>query len=661
MFLRLKKWQTIASVLLGLAGFCGAFFALSYYRPPLRISVTWSYFLPILAALAYGGRYGLVAGVVGLGAFFPFFLWPTNGYANLASSGYNIAWFVWMGWCAHSERRRLELLRHPFVAYFLFALVYVLTMRLAYESLTSLNPPFWMPEAPNRMPDGHFEKIMVKQVITMFLTIIPAAALLRVNVVRRALKLEQHPEAERSGRVILISFAGALVAWCALLILDRILVENTFPAGMFRTLDPHEVVSAIILLSAGILVGTIVADAMERQKRVELLLRVKRDELAASVERLARAQKLESIGVLAGGIAHDFNNLLGGIFGHVEIARVKCERNNPQDARVMLEKAAQTLDRATALTRQLLTFSKGGAPRREVRSIGPLIEASVTFCLSGSNVEARLSIPEDLWPCLCDDNQISQVIDNLVINAAQAMSGGGLLTVTAENRTVTERPSQATGEERFVCVTVRDSGPGIPLEIRDKVFDPFFTTREEGSGLGLATAHSIVTRHGGRIRLLDGEAMGAAVEFSLPAARGPVGDADLPPVPCGLRHTGAKILVLDDEEALRDVLRIMVGNLGYAVVTASTGEDALAQFRAAEREGEPFSVCLLDLTVRGGMGGRETAAELRKIRADIRIAAASGYSDDPVMAEPERFGFDDSVAKPFMAADLEALLARLGV
>jgi len=400
---------------------------------------------------------------------------------------------------------------------------------------------------------------------------------------------------------------------------------------------------APILDDSGAVVGVVLVfrDTTEKQK------------LADSMH---RAQNLESIGVLAGGIAHDFNNLLAGIFGNLCLAQESARTGNMEETRRVLAGAMDIFERAKGLTQQLLTFSKGGTPVRKVQEIGKLVENSVHFSLSGANVSANLRIAADLWPCDCDGNQIGQVVDNLVINAMQAMPDGGVVEVVAENRMLDPGPHGPQGRRGpFVEIRVRDRGPGVPKEILSKIWAPFFSTKTTGHGLGLATVFSIVQRHDGWVDVESEPGEGATFAVWLPARPGIAGDRQSESTPVPSRGKG-RILVMDDEDYIRAFIERMLESLGYEPTMVAHGQEALSAFRKAEESRRPFRACILDLTVAGGMGGKATARELLEIRPDVVLLAASGYSDDPVFAEPEAHGFHGSLAKPFLKEDLAKLL-----
>lgn len=367
-----------------------------------------------------------------------------------------------------------------------------------------------------------------------------------------------------------------------------------------------------------------------------------------------RNDKLVSLGVLAGGIAHDFNNLLTGLFGYIDLAR---SASPPGKAQSFLTEALAVYSRAKDLTQQLLTFSKGGAPAKRTLLLSPLLNKCTRFALSGSKISAAFDIPDDLWPCDFDQNQIGQVIDNLIINAQQAMQNGGTIEVSARNIPVGAEVLPTLNTGKYVRVSFGDSGPGIPPNILPRIFDPFFTTKPKGTGLGLATAYSIIRKHGGEITVESVVERGTTFHIFLPASESEL-HSEVPPESIEHRGTG-RILLMDDEESIRDILGRMLLQLGYKVEYCSEGREALNRIREANGRGTPYLLVVMDLTIPGGMGGKEALAEMRTFDHSTRVVVASGYSNDPVMADPASFGFDDSIQKPFRMTEITRVMDRL--
>ncbi len=367
---------------------------------------------------------------------------------------------------------------------------------------------------------------------------------------------------------------------------------------------------------------------------------------------MQRVDKLNSIGVLAGGIAHDFNNLLSGLFGYINLAQIE----SSGDAAGYLDKAMSVFNRARDLTRQLLTFSKGGAPKRITGQLTALIKQNADFVLSGSSVLCEFRLAPDLWQCDFDDSQMSQVIDNIVINAKQAMPSDGRIIIHADNVVLRNNEVASLRAGSYVKISITDSGSGIPQNIISRVFDPFFTTKEQGTGLGLATCYSIMQKHDGFIDVESVPGKGSTFHLYLPASKDNQPDA-APAISSPHRGIG-RILVMDDEGFVRDVVSELLATVGYSAAVAANGSEAIRLCFEAKETGESFCAAIFDLTIPGGMGGRQALAEVRKIFPQLPVFASSGFSEDPVMAHPRAFGFTDSIRKPFSMDELEALLNR---
>jgi len=366
---------------------------------------------------------------------------------------------------------------------------------------------------------------------------------------------------------------------------------------------------------------------------------------------LQKSQKLESLGILAGGIAHDFNNLMTGVFGYIDLAI-----NKSKDDAITgnLTKAASTIDRARALTRQLLTFAKGGAPIQKIHHLFPFVQETASFALSGSTSACTFTVQNDLWPCNFDKNQIGQVIDNIIINAQQSMPLGGTIELTARNSMLSEKEHPFLQKGNYVKISIKDSGVGIPREFISKIFDPFFTTKTKGHGLGLATCYSIVNRHDGCIDVDSEPGKGSTFHLYLPAAADTV-QSNTEQIPTEHKGSGT-FLIMDDEKVIRETLHDTLESFGYDVVCKESGQEAIDFFLEETLANRKISGMIFDLTVPGGMGGKAAAAGIRKVNIEIPVFVASGYAEDPVMKNPTEYGFTASICKPFRTSELSEML-----
>jgi len=364
-------------------------------------------------------------------------------------------------------------------------------------------------------------------------------------------------------------------------------------------------------------------------------------------EEQVKTQKLESLGVLAGGIAHDFNNMLTGIIGSISMAAHEIGPENKAHAR--LTQAAKACLRATDTIKQLLTFSRGGGPVRELFSLRELLTSSAPFALSGTKARCKFSVPDAPFNVKADIGQINQVIRNLVVNAEQAMPDGGMIKVGAEELTVGPDSVLPLKAGRFVRFFVEDNGHGIAPEDLPRIFDPYFTTKSTGRGLGLASAYSIVKRHGGHISVMSVPGGPTRFDVYLEAS-----DEDMAATSREEDETIAvgsgRILVMDDDGMIRDVAAMVLKGAGYEVECAKDGAEAIELYRQAEASGRPFELVVMDITVPGGMGGQECIERLRALYPNVRALVSSGYANDPVMAEYEKYGFCGMIAKPYTPA-----------
>jgi PAS domain S-box-containing protein len=387
-----------------------------------------------------------------------------------------------------------------------------------------------------------------------------------------------------------------------------------------------------------------------------LILRDMTERVKLDEERL-KASKLDSLGLLAGGIAHDFNNLLTTILGNISMT--KALLNTRDQLYNFLSEAENASLLAKKLTHQLLTFAKGGAPLKKPLDLNHLIPESAAFALSGSSTRCHCDIPDDIWFTHADEGQISQVIHSLAVNAQQAMPNGGTLTIRAANITLTAE--QATHKSlpapgNYIQLTIQDCGTGIPAHALRNIFDPYFSTKPTGSGLGLSTAYSIITNHHGSITASSVPDQGATFVIHLPASRETASIPKQSPTPA---KGEGRVLVMDDEESIRLLVGEMLRHLGYEVQCVAEGKEALERYQEAYHTPHPFHAVILDLTVPGGLGGKDTVQQLRQFDPDVKAIVSSGYSNDPVLSRYATFGFHGFVAKPFRLEELSQALHQI--
>jgi PAS domain S-box-containing protein len=406
---------------------------------------------------------------------------------------------------------------------------------------------------------------------------------------------------------------------------------STFPIVIYSSVAVHEGMTATI---RGIIVD--------------------QTEYVRLEERLRRVDKLESLGVLAGGIAHDFNNILTGIVGNINLARLE---ENGEKARSLLLEAEQQAMNARTLSQQLLAFAKGGTPVRTIERVQPMLEDAVSFALRGSRSRATFDVAADLWAAVVDKGQIAQVINNVVINADEAMPQGGTVTITARNVVLGEDDVPGLRAGRYVRIDISDTGIGIPKDNLRKIFDPYFSTKKRGSGLGLAMAYTILQKHGGLIAVSSVIGQGTTFTLHIPASS----EQAVPQTaaPSGSPTGRGRVLIMDDEASIRQVAVGMLHRLGYEAESVRDGEHAVAAVALAAREHRPFDIIIMDLTIAGGMGGQEAVAILRAQGCTAKIVASSGYSTDAVMADHRAHLFDGILMKPYDMDDLAAAIARV--
>lgn len=376
-------------------------------------------------------------------------------------------------------------------------------------------------------------------------------------------------------------------------------------------------------------------------------------------EELLKVRKLESVGTLAGGIAHDFNNLLAGIHGYIEMA--KMDITSKSRANEYLLAALQSTLQAAELTKRLITFSDGGGPVKAPCNIAELVKDAIKKSLIRKPVKRKLIFADDLWLSEVDKGQICQVIRNIIINAAEAMPEGGLLTVCIENVKIFQENHLQLSDGPYVRITIKDTGTGITPEDLPLIFDPYFSTKQRGSqkgmGLGLSVCHSILSKHAGRIFVESERGKGSAFYVYLPALISNV-LIQKSSFPEAIQNVQKRILVMDDEEIIRDMVGHLLHSLGYQVTTAQDGLQTIDLYVDARKSDQPYDMLILDLTIKNGMGGVETLKTIREVDSEVKAIIFSGYMDDPVIENCSQYGFLGALTKPFRSEELKAILEK---
>ncbi len=427
---------------------------------------------------------------------------------------------------------------------------------------------------------------------------------------------------------------------------------------VIKTADRVELIIDMILVSKSgkeILVSDSGAPIKNSEGKITGVVIVFRDitEKRKLAESLQRAQKLDSLATLAGGIAHDFNNMLGGMLGYIDLARNYSKR--VEDTAEYLDKAMTVFDRAKNLTGQLMTFARGGDPSIKTESIIPVLKEYVTSALSNSEIKHSYSIQEELWHARIDRSQIGQVIYNLVTNPREFMNPDGEIRISASNITREKSSPGQLKPGKYIKIEISDSGTGIPSDMISHIFDPFFTTKKKGNGLGLSTSYSIILRHGGSLDVESVYCKGSRFWFYLPAV---IPESEDIYSTDSVKHKGSGIvLIMDDEYFIREIISQMLEHMGYRTFQASCGNELLGIYNSY-KDNQDLKCIILDLTIPGGMGGKDTAEEIRKYDTKIPVIASSGYSSDMVMSDPGSYGFSDSIRKPFTINELSVLLNR---
>jgi PAS domain S-box-containing protein len=464
------------------------------------------------------------------------------------------------------------------------------------------------------------------------------------------------------GKIIMINQAAeTLTGWTAeeakghpLKSVFKISIDLAAQTRAQRSTERNEAYSLLLKLPSN---ATLVSrDGTEHLiEQVVSPIRDRRNEVAGVVlvfrDIIEREHK--QLGLLAGGIAHDFNNLLTAIMGNISLASLLIPATDEMTTRLADAKNASM--RARDLAQQLLTFARGGAPIKKTTSLTRLVQDTVSFCLRGSQSRSECDLEDNLWPTEIDPGQISQVIANLVVNAEQAMPTGGTLHVTCENlrqESAQKAPAPDLPPGEFVKITIRDEGVGIPEQNLKRIFDPYFTTKPKGNGLGLATAYSIVKHHKGLITVESEVNKGSAFTIYLPAATHvAIPEETKFAGPKELSGTG-RVLIVDDEEAIRTLVEFTLTHLGYEVCSAASALEGIELYRRKLEAVERFDCVILDLTLPGGMGGKDALKLLLEIDPSVNAIVSSGYAMDATMSHYQDFGFRGVITKPYEAAEL---------
>jgi signal transduction histidine kinase/ActR/RegA family two-component response regulator len=396
---------------------------------------------------------------------------------------------------------------------------------------------------------------------------------------------------------------------------------------------------------SGMIGKVVILRCIDDRKRLE-----EENRKAKAEQEMLRSQRLESLGLLAGGIAHDFNNSLSSMVSNIEIIKSKIEGDGELSWR--LSKVEKTAMNARKLSDQLLTFSRGGKPVKENGDIASIVKGATQFALAGSNVKPVFKFEPGPFRVFADLGQLEQVFNNLIFNAKQAMPHGGKLDVIVRTIDLGNQESIPLEDGSYVSIEFKDKGIGIPEENLEKIFDPFFTTKAEGRGLGLSTALSIIKNHEGHIQVKSQVGEGTSMTVYLPLSENKSLDSSQNAIG-KLGFGSGRILIMDDDEEIVEVLGALLDGMGYTVTATKNGEGAIAAYKKAIDEGSRFDIVIMDLTIKGGIGGKEAIKEIAAIDPKVKAIVSSGYSNDPIMASPQEYGFRAVLAKPYTLRDLK--------
>lgn len=376
-------------------------------------------------------------------------------------------------------------------------------------------------------------------------------------------------------------------------------------------------------------------------------------------DKVLRAQRIESIGAIASGIAHDFNNILTVILGNTNLAMLFAKAGNAEKALETLAKIEKATVRSSNLTQQLISFSKSGSSVTGILSASKLVKDTIEFAIKGTNIGCEFFIPDDLWYIDVDETQLNQVLNNMVINASHAMPEGGSIKVEAQNiSTIPKELLSSLSQGKYIQISITDYGVGIKREHLTNIFNAYFTTKANGNGLGLSTSYTIIKKHNGLITVMSELGKGTTFHIYLPASFNNIPIKNEEDVTSSLKGDG-KILIMDDDDEIRDVGSRTLGYIGYNVESVKDGVEAIEMYKRSIAEGKPFDVVIMDLKVHGGMGGKEAVEKLHEIAPEAKTVASGGFPNDPIIVNYQEYGFNGAMCKPFEFKELNKLLQKI--
>lgn len=388
--------------------------------------------------------------------------------------------------------------------------------------------------------------------------------------------------------------------------------------------------------------ATIFKDNTERKKMEEQALKHK---------------NLEALGTLAGGMAHDFNNALAVIMGNLSQAEIAM--NISSEFEELISEAMEGCKNAQCLANKFLTFSSGGMPVKDRENIKKFIHDSVCSVLEGTNSKPEFDFEANDVYAEFDAAQMGQVIKNIVLNAHESMRAGGIIKVRTCNSSINVDNPFAAKPGEYVQIDITDQGHGIEKENLSKVFDPYYSTKNDKDGMGLATAFSIIKSHGGFITLESEVGQGSTFHIFIQLSKSKLNEKKMKANKIKLHQGSGRILIMDDQEQILFMLRKIMDKLGYEAVCTKDGQEAIEKYKQARNSEDDFDLVILDLTVPKGLGGADTMMELKKIDPNVRAIVSSGYSNDPVMANYRDHGFCAVMPKPYSIKNVSDIFKEL--